>query len=96
MRIGPKRKILSSYCSTLAKNFSTHARLLFHAIAGSMFSMVDAVFVLRYFEFIDPTVTQMIFQGLPRITQWPEALAPRESVVAVSCSSTIWPSTKHS
>ncbi|ULJ76528.1 glutathione S-transferase family protein [Rhizobium gallicum] len=52
--------------------------------AGSTFSMVDAVFapLLRYFDLIDPTVTQMIFQGLPRVTRWREALALRESVVA--------------
>jgi glutathione S-transferase len=52
--------------------------------AGSTFSMVDAVFapLFRYFDFIDPAVTQTMFQGLPRVTRWREALALRESVVA--------------
>lgn len=52
--------------------------------AGSTFSMVDAVFapLFRYFDFTDPTVTQTIFQDLPRITRWRDALALRESVVA--------------
>lgn len=52
--------------------------------AGSMFSMVDAVFapLFRYFDLINPTVTQIIFQGLPRVSLWREALALRESVVA--------------
>lgn len=52
--------------------------------AGSTFSMVDAVFapLFRYFDLIDPTVTQMIFRGLPRVSCWREALALRESVAA--------------
>lgn len=52
--------------------------------AGSTFTMVDAVFapLFRYFGLITPTVTQIIFQGLPRVTRWREALAIRESVVA--------------
>ncbi|MCV9943842.1 MULTISPECIES: glutathione S-transferase family protein [unclassified Rhizobium] len=52
--------------------------------SGSTFSMVDAVFapLFRYFDLINPTVTQMIFQGLPRVSLWREALALRESVVA--------------
>ena len=52
--------------------------------AGSTFSMVDAVFapLFRYFRFINPTVTQMMFQGLPRVTRWREILALRKSVVA--------------
>ncbi|WP_309546954.1 glutathione S-transferase family protein [Rhizobium rhizogenes] len=50
--------------------------------AGPMFSMVDVVFapLLRYFDLIDPTVTQRIFQGFPRVLLWREALALRESV----------------
>jgi glutathione S-transferase len=46
--------------------------------------MVDAMFapLLRYFDLIDPGVTQTILQGLPRVTRWPKALALRESVVA--------------
>lgn len=52
--------------------------------AGPTFSMVDAVFapLFRYFDLIDPGVTQTIFQGLPRVTRWREALTLRESVVA--------------
>ncbi|MGO4568036.1 glutathione S-transferase family protein [Rhizobium sp. 2YAF20] len=52
--------------------------------AGSTFGMVDAVYapLLRYFDLIDPAVTQMIFHGLPRVGRWREALALRESVIA--------------
>lgn len=52
--------------------------------SGSTFSMVDAVFapLFRYFDLINPTVTQMIFQGLPRVSLWHEALALRASVIA--------------
>lgn len=52
--------------------------------AGSMFSMVDAVFapLFRYFDLISPAVTQLIFQDLPRVSLWREALASRASVVA--------------
>lgn len=52
-------------------------------LAGSTFSMVDAVYapLLRYFDLINPTVTQMIFKDLPRVTRWREALALRESVI---------------
>ncbi|WP_369977688.1 glutathione S-transferase family protein [Xanthomonas bundabergensis] len=52
--------------------------------SGSGFSMVDAVFapVFRYFGLIDPTVTQPIFHGLPRVSQWRESLASRDSVAA--------------
>jgi glutathione S-transferase len=52
--------------------------------AGSMFSMVDAVFapLFRYFDLIDSTVTQLIFQDLPRVSLWRKALASRASVVA--------------
>jgi len=52
--------------------------------AGSTFSMVDAVYapLLRYFDLINPAVTQMMFQGFPRVTRWRDALALRESVVA--------------
>ncbi|MGO8085055.1 glutathione S-transferase family protein [Rhizobium leguminosarum] len=52
--------------------------------SGSTFSMVGAVFapLFRYFDLINPTVTQMIFPGLPRVSIWREALALRASVVA--------------
>lgn len=52
--------------------------------AGSTFSMVDVVFapLFRYFDLIDETVMQTMFQGLPRVSRWREALALRKSVVA--------------
>ncbi len=52
--------------------------------AGLTFSMVDVVFapLFRYFDLIDETVMQTMFQGLPRVSRWREALALRESVVA--------------
>lgn len=52
--------------------------------AGSSFSMVDAVFapLFRYFDLINPTMTQMIFEDLPRVSRWRDALASRESVAA--------------
>lgn len=52
--------------------------------AGPKFGMVDAVFapLLRYFDLIDPAVTQKMFHGFPRVERWREALALRKSVVA--------------
>lgn len=51
---------------------------------GAAFGMVDAVFapLFRYFDILDPTVSQPIFKGLPRVTAWRAALAARESVIA--------------
>jgi len=50
--------------------------------AGAAFGMVDAVYapLFRYFELIDPSATQQIFDGLPRVSAWREALAVRASV----------------
>lgn len=55
-----------------------------HAAGIAIFEMVDAVFapLFRYFGLIHPAVMQTIFQGLPLVSQWREALALRESVVA--------------
>ncbi|AXA41728.1 glutathione S-transferase family protein [Rhizobium leguminosarum] len=52
--------------------------------SGTAFGMVDAVYapLFRYFDILDPTVSQPIFEGLPRVTAWKMALAARESVVA--------------
>ncbi|HGM6964757.1 glutathione S-transferase family protein [Pseudomonas aeruginosa] len=52
--------------------------------SGSAFGMVDAVYapLFRYFDILDPAVSQPIFEGLPRVTAWREALASRQSVIA--------------
>ncbi|MFD2054294.1 glutathione S-transferase family protein [Mesorhizobium calcicola] len=52
--------------------------------SGSMFSMVDAVFapVFRYFDCIDPAVSEAIFNDLPRVSAWRHALASRQSVIS--------------
>lgn len=52
--------------------------------SGTEFSMVDAVYapVFRYFSIINDSVTEVIFEGLPRILEWKAALAKRESVKA--------------
>lgn len=49
---------------------------------GSAFGMVDAVYapLFRYFESIDAVVAHQIFDGLPRISAWREALEARSSV----------------
>jgi glutathione S-transferase len=50
--------------------------------AGVAFGMVDAVYapLFRYFAIIDPTVSQAIFEGFPRVSAWRAALAARPSV----------------
>lgn len=52
--------------------------------SGAAFGMVDAVFapLFRYFDILDPMVSQPIFENLPRVTAWRAALASRQSVVA--------------
>ncbi|AST28105.1 MULTISPECIES: glutathione S-transferase family protein [Ralstonia solanacearum species complex] len=52
--------------------------------SGSTFSMVDAVYapLFRYFDILDPKVSQPIFEGLPRVKAWRAALGARESVIA--------------
>ncbi|MGO4317936.1 glutathione S-transferase family protein [Agrobacterium sp. MCAB5] len=52
--------------------------------SGDAFGMVDAVYapVFRYFDILDPEISQPIFEGLPRVTAWKKALAARESVIA--------------
>ena len=50
--------------------------------AGSQFSMVDTVFapVFRYFELFEALFPSGIFDGLPRVNAWRQALAIRPSV----------------
>ncbi len=50
--------------------------------AGAAFSIVDAAFgpVWRYFEVIDGIVDTGVFDGLPRLGAWREALASRPAV----------------
>jgi glutathione S-transferase len=52
--------------------------------SGAAFGMVDAVFapLFRYFNILDPTVSQPIFENLPRVSAWRAALAARQSVIA--------------
>lgn len=56
--------------------------------SGTRFSMVDAVYapVFRYFSIIDASVSEAIFEGLPRVSAWKAALAKRESVKAAVSS----------
>jgi glutathione S-transferase len=51
---------------------------------GAAFGMVDAVFAptFRYFGILDGTVSQPIFENLPRVSAWRAALAARASVIA--------------
>ncbi|MDZ7920681.1 glutathione S-transferase family protein [Rhodoferax sp.] len=51
---------------------------------GAAFGMVDVVFapLFRYFDILDPTVSQPIFENLPRASAWRAALAARQSVIA--------------
>ena len=50
--------------------------------AGAAFSLVDAVFapIFRYFEAFDTIAPTGVFDGLPRVTAWRNALAQRPSV----------------
>jgi len=50
---------------------------------GATFGMVDAVFapIFRYFDSLDPTVSEPIFEGLRRVVAWRIALANRKSVI---------------
>lgn len=52
--------------------------------AGTAFTMVDAVFapLFRYFDILEPTVSQPIFENIPRVSAWRSALAARQSVIA--------------
>lgn len=50
---------------------------------GAVFGIVDAVFapVFRYFDSLDPAVSQPIFENLPRVSAWRSALSLRRSVI---------------
>jgi len=50
---------------------------------GAAFGMVDAVFapIFRYFDILDPAVSHPIFENLPRVSAWRNALALRRSVI---------------
>jgi glutathione S-transferase len=50
--------------------------------AGEAFSLVDAVFapIFRYFDVFDTITPTGIFDALPRVTAWRNALAARQSV----------------
>lgn len=50
--------------------------------AGADFGMADAVYapLFRYFDIIEPAVSQAIFDDLPRVLAWRAALAARPSV----------------
>lgn len=52
--------------------------------SGAEFGMVDAVYapIFRYFSVIDASVSEPIFEGLPRVSAWKASLAERESVKA--------------
>ncbi|MEE4179025.1 MULTISPECIES: glutathione S-transferase family protein [Pseudomonas syringae group] len=52
--------------------------------SGSSFSMVDAVFapIFRYFDVLSPSVSQPIFNDLPRVSAWRRSLADRPSVMS--------------
>ena len=51
--------------------------------SGEAFGMVDAVYapLFRYFKLIDASAAQRVFDGLPRVSAWREALAARASVM---------------
>lgn len=50
--------------------------------SGTSFSLVDAVFapIFRYFDVFDTITPTGVFDGLPRVTAWRNALAERPSV----------------
>lgn len=50
---------------------------------GAAFGMVDAVFapIFRYFDILDPVVSHPIFENLPRVSAWRNALALRRSFI---------------
>ncbi|MBT9553333.1 MAG: glutathione S-transferase family protein [Hydrogenophaga sp.] len=50
---------------------------------GAALGMVDAVCapIFRYFDILDPAVSRSIFENLPRVSAWRNALALRRSVI---------------
>ncbi|MDW9374718.1 glutathione S-transferase family protein [Sinorhizobium meliloti] len=74
-----KRNVLKSKFATVEAELGSGPYF-----AGSAFSLVDAVFapIFRYFDVFDTISDSAVFQGLPRVTAWREALAGRPSVKA--------------
>ena len=52
--------------------------------SGSAFSMVDAMFapIFRYFDLLNPDVSQPVFDNLPRVSALRDSLAHRPSVIS--------------
>jgi glutathione S-transferase len=74
-----KRQVLATKFATLEQELGDGPYF-----AGERFSMVDAVFapVFRYFELFESLFDSGIFDGLPRVAAWRQALAARPSVIA--------------
>ena len=75
---------LDAKSKTLAAKFATLEAELGDGpfFAGAQFSLVDAVFapIFRYFDLFDRLADHRIFDGLPKVKAWREALAARPSV----------------
>jgi glutathione S-transferase len=73
-----KRQVLNAKFATLERELGAGPYF-----AGAQFSMVDAVFapVFRYFELFEALLPSGIFDDLPRVNAWRQALAVRPSVV---------------
>ena len=73
-----KRQVLKAKFATLEQELGDGPYF-----TGAQFSMVDAVFapVFRYFELFEALFPSGIFDGLPRVNLWRQALAVRPSVV---------------
>lgn len=74
-----KRQVLATKFATLEQELGDGPYF-----AGDRFSMVDAVFapIFRYFELFEGLFDSGIFDGLPRVAVWRQALAIRPSVKA--------------
>lgn len=74
-----KSKVLASKFTTLEAELGDGP-----FFAGAHFSLVDAVFapIFRYFDLFDGLADHRIFEGLPKVTAWRQALASRPSVKA--------------
>ncbi len=72
-----KSKVLASKFATLEAELGDGP-----FFAGAHFSLVDAVFapIFRYFDLFDRLADHRIFDGLPKVTGWRQALAARPSV----------------
>ena len=72
-----KSKVLASKFTTLEAELGDGP-----FFAGAHLSLVDAVFapIFRYFDLFDRLADHRIFDGLPKVTGWRQALAARPSV----------------